>query len=249
MSNKVTLNTDNPARRLLHILQEGKDKPHDSPCEEVWFELLEVEDEYENRAVLRSRLGKVMALPEKIVNQMQYHYPNQNSTLKYWIEKINTAFFTQNLDAGWGEFNDHIDKHVINYLSMSADLLDGKGNTQILEADKLLEIRETINDLLTGILEEDIDEHFKAYIVHYLRKIIVAVEEYKISGATPIVESIAQTLGHSTLDEKYKEGLFKTETGKKITTVLAAAASIVTICVGLPQLPEHFQFLLSGEAE
>lgn len=236
------MHTDNPAGRLLHILQEGKDNAPHNTCKDVWFQLLEVENE--NFALLMSRLGKVMGLPEQIRSQIQYHYPNQNDTCKHWIEQVNLAFSTQTLNGSWEEFNQYIDKHTISYLIMSADLLDTKENTQILKEDKLSEIREKINDLLTDILEEDIDEHFKKYMVDYLRKITVAIEEYKISGATPIVESIEQALGHAFIDKKYKDDLLKTETGKKIITALGAVASVVTIAVGLPQLSEPLQFLL-----
>jgi len=242
MSNKVTLNTDNPARRLLHILEEGKKESLDSNCRDVWFKLLEVEDE--NLSTLMSRLGKVMALPKQIVSQVQSHNPDRKN-YGHFIEQVERAFSMQVLDGTWREFDDHINEHTINYLDMASVILDNTKNTKILEKEALSEIREKINDLLTDILEEDIDEHFKEYIVYYLRKIIVAIEEYKISGATPIVESIEQTLGHSVLDEKYKKGLFKTEIGEKITTVLAAAASIVTIADSLPPLPEYFQLFLS----
>jgi len=247
MSNKVTLNTDNPAKRLLHILEEGKKENPSSNCRDVWFKLLEVEDE--NFSILISRLGKVMELPEQIVSQVRSHNPDRQN-YKHFIKQVERAFSTQHLNGMWREFDDHIDEHTITYLDMADTMLDIAKNTEILEKEVLSEMREKINDLLTGILEEEnIDEHFKKYIVNYLRKITKAIEEYKISGATPIVESIEQTLGHSTLDEKYKEGLFKTETGKKIITALGAVASIVTIATGLPQLPEHFQFFLSSEAE
>lgn len=145
------MHTDNPAGRLLHILQEGKDNAPHNTCKDVWFQLLEVENE--NFALLMSRLGKVMGLPEQIRSQIQYYYPNQNDTCKHWINQVNLAFSTQTLDGSWEGFNQYIDEHTINYLSMSVDLLDTKENTQILKEDKLSEIREKINDLLTDILK------------------------------------------------------------------------------------------------
>jgi Rad3-related DNA helicase len=240
------LHTDNPAGRLLHILQDGKNKPPRAICKDVWFQLLEVEGK--NFALLMPRLGKVMELPEQIVSQIQYHYPNQSNTCKHWSGRVNTAFSMQNLNGTWQEFNKYIDENTINYLSIFADLLDTKENIQILKEDKLSEIREKINDLLTDILDEniDIDENFKNYIVNYLRKITIAIEEYKISGATPIVESIEKILGHSFIDEEYRENLFKTKTGNKIITTLEVVASVVTIAVGLPELSEPLHFLLSN---
>lgn len=239
------MQTDNPAGRLLHILENGRKEGCHISCKSVWFQLLEVEGG--NLSLLMSRLGKVMELPEQIIKQTQYHYPDQNNIHEHWTEKVNTAFSMQNLNGTWDTFNDHIDDHTIRYLRMSVGMLDAKENTQILQEDKLFEIREKINDLLTEILEdENIDKNFKKYIVDYLRKITLAIEEYKISGATPIVESIEQMLGHSFIDVDYKENLFKTEIGNKITTTLEVVASVVTIVVGLPPLLESLKFLLSN---
>ena len=241
------MHTDNPAGRLLNILSEGKKRQVGSPSKTVWSELLEVESG--NLPLLMSRLGKVMELPEQIINDIQTHYPNQNNTHKHWSTKVNTAFSKQNLNGSWQEFIRHIDSHTIDYLSMSVDLLDSKENTQVLSTEKLTEIHEKINGLLIEVMDMDLDESFKKYIVGYLRKIIISIEEYKISGATPIVESIESILGHAFIDENYRKNIVETDFGTKLITTLSAVASVVTIAVGLPQLPETFQFLLGAPSK
>lgn len=241
------MHTDNPAGRLLHILQEGKKKQTSLACKAIWAELLDVKPD--NLALLMSRLGKVMELPEQIINQIKIHYPNQNNTHKHWSAKVNTAFAQQNLNGKWSEFINHIDSHTIDYLSMSVDLLDVKEKTKILSDKELTEIHKKISDLVTEILKMELDENFKKYVLKFLRKVLTAIEEYKISGASPILEAMESTLGHAFIDENYRNNLSGTPVGSKIITALSAIASIVTIAVGLPQLSDTFSLLLENQTK
>lgn len=184
-----------------------------------------------------------MELPDQIINQIQSHYPKQSDSHKHWSAKVNAAFSQQNLNGQWSEFIKHIDSHTIDYLNMSVDLLDVKEDTKVLSNNQLSDMHDKINNILNEIIELDLDENFKKYIVRYLRKILISIEEYKISGATPILESIECMLGHAFVDENYKKALAETDIGSKLFTVLGAVASAITIAVGLPQLPEAFQFL------
>lgn len=236
--------SDNPAARLLKIIEEGEGKSGGMNCRDVWHDLLGVD--HEDHALLISRLGKVMELPEQIIRNIQENYPNQNSTHKHWSTQVNTAFMQQNLNGHWQEFIQHIDSHTIDFLSMSADLLDMKETTQLISETDISDIRIKIDELLTETIEIDIDSEFKKYIVKYLRKIVIAIDEYNISGVIPISEAIESTLGHAFLDEKYRKNISDTDFGNKIVSILGAVASIVTIAVGLPQLPDSFQCLLGN---
>lgn len=236
------MNSDNPAGRLLRILQDGKKIQVGIKCREAWHKLLDVEQS--NPALLMSRLGKVMELPESIISDIRENYPNQGNSHEHWSSKVNTAFMQQNLNGIWNEFISHIDSHTISYLSMSADLLDMKASTQLMNDSQVSDIREKVDELLNEAIDLDLEDDFKFYIIRYLRKIITAIDEYRISGAIPISESIECTFGHAFLDESYRENMSGTEFGAKVVSVLGAVASVVTIAVGLPQLPDTFQYLL-----
>ena len=55
-------------------------------------------------------------------------------------------------------------------------------------------------------------------------------------------------LGHAFVDENYRNSIQKTEIGKQLITVLTSVASVVTVAIGLPQLPDALNFLLSSPA-
>lgn len=240
------MHSDNPAARLLKILQDGKEIKAEVKCRDAWNNLLGVERS--EPALLMSRLGKLMELPDLIIKDIKENYPNQKNSHKHWSLKVNAAFMQQNLNGVWKEFITHIDDHTISYLSMSADLLDMKTSTQIISESELSDIRNKVDELLNEAIGLDLDQNFRSYIIHYLRKIITAIDEYRISGAIPISEVIESTFGHAFVDENYRKSMSGTEFGAKVVSVLGAVAATVTIAVGLPQLPDTFQYLL-GQPE
>ena len=95
-------------------------------------------------------------------------------------------------------------------------------------------------------MESDFPDEIKNYLVRGLQRIIVAVDEYRISGAAPILDAMEITLGHAFFDAEYRRALTNTDIGRTIVDVLASVASSITIAVGLPQLPETFQLLLGN---
>ena len=238
------MNTDNPAGRLLHILQECQKIQSTVTGRDAWRKILNVNAS--NDALLVSRLGKVMELPHQVINDIQNNFPNQKNSHKHWSEKVNTAFTQHDLNGQWGIFKQHIDEHTINYLTMSVDLLDTKENITILSNEKIVKMREQIDDILKEIIKMDIDINFKKYLTRYLRQILTSIDEYNISGIVPIMESIEATLGHAFLDEEYRTNLTNTDSGKKIIKALSSVADIITVSIGLPQIAGQLtQFLIS----
>ena len=62
------MDLDNPAARLLRILEKGKKLPPPMSCRQAWCELLEVE--IEDKVTLMGRLGKLIPLTAEITEQL-----------------------------------------------------------------------------------------------------------------------------------------------------------------------------------
>lgn len=223
---------DNPAARLLSILSEGKKIAVGDPCRRSWAKLLETRES--DAALLVSRIGKLMGLPQDIIDQTIELYPGQPPTWQHWSSQVNTAFSTQNLNGQWQTFIQHIDGHTITYLTMSASLLESKSSIKQLDMSRINELRKTVSDLINNVINSDAEASLKKYIVHHLRKILNAIDEYKITGALPILDAVESTIGHAYLDQDYKSYLTGTEMGKQILDTLGAVANLVTIAVGIP---------------
>ena len=237
------MHSDNPAARLLEILDKGTKVNQSANCRDVWHDLLDVE--HEEPALLMYRLGKVMELTDLIIREIKDYYPKQADSHKYWSTRVNTAFMEQNLNGQWKGFIVHIDEHTISSLNMCTDLLNNKSSTQLMDLNEIKDIREKVNTLLLEAIDLDLDSEFKRYIVRYLKKIITAIDEYQLSGVIPISEAIEGAFGHAVIDENYRNNMAETKFGSKVVATLTAVASVVTIAIGLPQLPDTFNYLLT----
>ena len=227
---------DNPAARLLSILEEGKSyKAHES-CRSVWQKIFKITDN--NDSILMSRLGKSMELPNDIITILNRDFPNQKGTYIHWSNQVNTAFFRQNLNDVWNSFNSHIDDHTLTYLRLNADLIQTKTPTSLIEPIKLKETRDKVSQLLNELIENNLPLDVKDYLARSLHKIIQAIDEYRISGATPVMDAIDGTFGHAFFNEEYKNTLSNSEFGQKIVSVLSIVADTMSIVLGIPQLPQ-----------
>ncbi|MBF0676017.1 hypothetical protein [Pseudomonas sp.] len=233
---------DNPAARLLAILELGIQQDQNIKCRDVWRKLLNVGQGED--ALLISRLGKIMELPEQTIQIIRKDLPNQGNTYKHWSAQIHKAFSEQNLNSAWQTFRHHIDTHTITYLRLTADLIQMKSSTSILAIESIQELKSKIDQLLSDVLSSELDPEVKQHIARYLQKILISIDEYRISGALPIIESVEGAFGHAFFDENYRQAMATTEIGAKIVSVLSALASAVTVALGAPQIPQAFQLLI-----
>jgi hypothetical protein len=238
------MNYDNPAARLLAILQNGKRFDRSTMnCRTVWTEILESNG---NEALLMSRLGKVMELPQAAVTALQELYPTEDATWTHWQGQVISGFASQQLHAAWQTFIDHIDDHTITYLKLSATLLQQRTTTKTLASDELRAIRDNLSDIVDDLVDSDQPEELKKYLVRHLRKILVSIDEYRLTGALPLLDSLESTLGHAALDRSYSKFLTDHELGKRVLDNLYAMANVITVAVGFSQLPQAAALLLGS---
>lgn len=230
---------DNPAARLLAILEKGKEFKREDPCRSTWKKILGIEDQSDS--LLMSRLGKVMELPEQIISIINKDFPNQKNTYSHWSAQVHAAFSQQNLNETWRTFFQNIDSHTFNYLTLNADLIQTKSPTSLISKEKLESLRENISELLTELIDSDLPLDFKKFFSRSLQKMICAIDEYRISGAIPVMDAVDGIFGHACIDMEYRKTLSESDFGKKAFTVLSVVADTISIAIGAPQLPSSIK--------
>lgn len=160
------MNYDNPAARLLALLQAGKVYPVNQNCRAVWERLLEAPG---NPSLLMARLGKVMELPAQIVEAIQQAYPDEANTWAHWEAQVNAAFMVQNLHAEWKSFINNIDDHSLTYLRMTSNMLASKSTTKLIASDDLKSIRSELDSILLELLSSAQPEELKKYLARNIR--------------------------------------------------------------------------------
>lgn len=69
-----------------------------------------------------------------------------------------------------------------------------------------------------------------------LNKLLRRIDEYRITGAQPIMEEIDMMFGRTVRDAEYREYL-SSSLGKGLIDALSAVAASVIIVLGVPQFP------------
>ncbi|MCH8543718.1 MAG: hypothetical protein LAT61_09120 [Alcanivorax sp.] len=225
---------DNPAARLLNILEQGREIPPDMNCRKAWCQLLSVG--IKDKAVLMGRLGKVMSLSTEILSRLNSIEGIKVERYIHWETPLDKAFLQNHLNGPWKAFKDHIDDHVINYLSMTSDLLSHKSPEPVLSRSSLDSILSNARDLIDEVKLSEIPIAIKEFMLKQLRKICLAVEEYEINGAESISSVVESAFGYGVLHGESVE-LAKTDgMTKKFWQNMANIALIVSISTGVQQL-------------
>lgn len=225
------MRSDNPAARLLEILKQGKEQNGGFSTKVVWSSIFSIEEDdfVAAESLLMAKLGQVMLLPHEIQILVSQYYPELSRDLIHSMSKLQDAFTRQNLSGAWSSFIDHIDIHCISTLSLTASLLDNKLETCLIDKDNIDEFRLRVQNLINDALTIELDKDFKKFIVHYLQKILTALNDYLISGAQPILDALEATLGHAVLDPKFKEHLKDNGFGENVRKFISDLANVVTV--------------------
>lgn len=234
---------DNPASRLHTILAQGKTISAKESCRVAWGKLL---GSGSNPTLTLSRLGKVMELPQQSLEALEFAFPHRVSASQHWVTQLSAAFGRQDLDGQWDTFIRLVDEQTMSLLGLTADLLGARDNRSPLDIKELDDVRKRLDELLVAVLSSDIAADVKRWVVAYLRKIIAAIDDYRITGAMAVVEAADGALGHACANPAYRSFLTNHELGQRVLDCISAAANLVTIAMGLPGLSHVKQLMLGG---
>lgn len=225
---------DNPARRLLFILEKGKSISSSTLCEETWYKILEIKNH--DKSLLFNRLGKLITLPNTIKEDVLKYHPEQIGICTVAINNINKAFSSQNLSSQWSTFINYITNETLNYLTLIARLLDYEYKTQIIEEKKLSDFRDSVDILIKEIKELNVSDNFKKYLLSYLKKIVNSIDEYQITGVDPIIESFETIIGHTVINKDFGENIKDTKLTDKFIKMIKDLNELVSTGNNLLQL-------------
>lgn len=139
------LKIDNPAQRLLDLLEQGNEYQRTDNCRSVWQQILQVEGMEEQ--YLLNRLACAMALPGRIIQVREDNFSTLRGKSNYWKSHVDKAFVSQSLNDGWHTFRDNIDDRTLTELSMLSDLFETRGAHAGIAADEIDALLERITQL------------------------------------------------------------------------------------------------------
>ncbi len=235
--------TDNAASRLHELLGKAKAIDPNNASVHAWGQLLQAE---QNPALLLSRLGKVISLPEEISSILSNSVNTTPGVVNHISSQFFAAFSAHKFGEKWEGFITRIDDHMMNYLALASTLLETQVTTKRLENGELEGLRASFVELLDKLRSSELPARLKSYVVLQLHDLISSLDDYFITGAEPILERIEATIGHTYIDPEYRNFIKDHDLGKSLLECLGAAANLVTVAVGIPQLTQLIHLLQHG---
>lgn len=231
------LKIDNPAQRLLDLLEQGKKYPTNHNCRTVWQQILQVEGMEEQH--LLTRLAHAMALPGRIIQVREDNFSTLRGKSNHWKNHIDKAFVSQNLNSDWSTFWSSIDDRTLTELGMLSDLFETRGAHAGIAADEIDALLERITQLRSEIRESGLSATMKTLLLKQIAQIHDALESYSISGIEPVMDAVQSALGLAVLHPEYRNEISKgtgSQFGEKISALLTDTASVVTIAGAMPMI-------------
>lgn len=231
------LKIDNPAQRLLDLLEQGKNYKREDNCRVVWQQILQVEGMEEQH--LLTRLAFAMALPGRIIQVREDNFSSLRGKSSHWKNHVDKAFVSQSLNSPWSTFQDHIDDRTLTELGMLSDLFETRGAHAGIEAEEIDALLERITQLRSEIRESGLSATMKTLLLKQIAQIQEALESYSISGVEPVMDAVQSTLGLAVLHPEYRHEISKgtgSQFGEKISALLTDTASVVTIAGAMPMI-------------
>lgn len=176
-------------------------------------------------------LAGLLSLPAQITTILEENFPGK--VWKHWLTQVEIAFSRIDLNGPWAAVTNKIDSRSMTELEMISTLFETKGQIALLDMTQMKEFREKINELKNDIITADLSAGMQKMILHYLNKILNAIESYEITGVEPIMEAIDATIGRAATNEDYRAALKQTGIGKKLGDLIGLVANAVTIAQGI----------------
>lgn len=215
----------NPAVRLLDVMTEALKVPPSVITRNAWSKILKTGN---NQPLMYDRLAKLMQLSEETSLLMKELFPRQNRATDSWKNTFDRAFSDITMTSQFISFQNLINETAIDHLTSAVDLLDSKNKSE-LSAEDINIFIDTLNNLISEAMNSDFESKVKECIVRSLRKIVISLEEYRLTGSILVVDSIEQMVGHGSFDKEYSAALKDTDLGKKILGALGDLANAVTV--------------------
>nr|WP_313227519.1 hypothetical protein [Stenotrophomonas pavanii] len=229
------MQVDNPAGRLLSIVERGHRIKHQDSCRESWAILLDVPAN--DQSLLMQRVSLVMALPARISDVLKADFPMlyESNAHQHVVSCLNKAFINQHMAGNWASFIGHVDGHVASNLKFMSQLFETSRPSKAMSSEEILDIRARTEALINIVISGDFPPAMKKSLVDKLKAVIDALDSYYVFGAEPVLNAVAATIGAAYLSPDYRAAA-NTEAGKEFASSLANLANAVTVATAVVQL-------------
>jgi hypothetical protein len=234
---------DNPAERLLFILNEALRMPDHLTNIHVWSKIFNF-DEKDKKSFFHFLAHLNILLDEIEIRLSQDLTLNQKLFLGR-ISPIRDVFCPDSINTSWGQLNHSLKKGAIVGLEFCADAL-GKLCTEInIEDSEIQNIKNLISDVYKEVNKSEFSPEFKIIILDLLSSIQISLDHYKIYGNEGIKRSIIHITGLFCMHFEHFKKEEKNPTIQKVKEILARLFEALKIACAIKEIGQTIKNLLS----
>lgn len=204
------MSLNNPAGRLHALLSEAGTPPRENDREtarQKWAKTLAVE--VKDSPTLLARLGEVMALPVEVRGAVKSLPEVDHDTYLGPLSNVEKSFGKLNLDALWSQCAREIDGTTMYSLKVCDELLSRQRPERTLPEDEREQLHEEVRNLRKDVQAKEKDKDLREFLLHHLKAMDDALQEYKISGTPPVEEAAKAILGGALIQkQKHRKNPF-----------------------------------------
>ena len=247
MENQKNLMLDNPANRLLNVLEKAiKLKTSDHELSNIaWAKVLGA---LPTAGDLFTNYGKLFQLADEAYLRVIQYYPKQVSSHEKWKNHYNHVFKNYSpYHHTWGDVKKLlVSESHLSMLQIASDLLDRHVKKTAINNLSIVDLKNDFSELLDAIKSsEDISEYLKMYLINELEKLVSCIENFDLNGASEIENSIYRMVSNSEVTRKQDTAVVKKIIGFVI--VVSTAISIINDVASLPQSIDNIKSYFSSE--
>lgn len=237
---------DNPAGRLHALLDDLRAKQQQQAASAGWADVLGVPQ----GAPLAYALAAVMQLPDDAEAQIQRVAGRYAADFLGWrpsVDRTLAATFTS-AGAALNQVTQQYDGEALARLEACSLELHRHAQEKSVDADRLAEVRQKVEGLLSEIIEvDDLSPMLRGLLAHHLHSMMTAIDMYKIRGARGIEDALNQIVGGLVISQNEREELERKPTWwSRVQSVVAAYAVVVAAASSTLQLEQSVQLALEA---
>lgn len=236
---KMEMIANNPAGRLLEIVEQGRKISDNTNALAAWSELLNIPVPQEISLILK-RISDFYTLSDEIARLVGNIKGIDESLYLQWRTKAKPAFQNINFQAKWlTVFKSRFDDSVVYGLRFCNDLLAKQRPEKSVAITSVKDIAGKVSELIEEIEQESLDEETKGYIKERLIDISEALNSSRILGIKPIEKELNITIGSLAINNNYKLQSEGSEFKKKFWRVIYGISLLVTTTAAGFQIEER----------
>jgi hypothetical protein len=233
--------TDNPAKRLLDILNEARTKGN-QPISKLWGSVFEIE-EIDTSTCYRI-LGHLNSLVDSVeIRVKQIEGLNHELYLRD-LPTIRQIICPRSLDENWNNLKKPLDTGVLTGLEFCANELSQIHSEEEVPDEDIERIRGEFSKLFEEVSSANLDPNLKLILYDLLTSALMSLDQYEILGNDGLKRTIAYTLGVLTLHRD--EFISAKEKGivKKTMSAIKSLCDVVALACKVKELQASVQSLL-----